>query len=509
MNRALIYARVSTEDQVEKFGIPVQLRVCRDWCAANGFVIVAEVTDDGVTGATLDRLGLTRLRDMVAKGEADLVIMLDVDRLSRELEHLLKLKAELERRVRVEFISGKFEDSPTGRLFFSFKGAIGQYERENTRARTMRGSRERARIGKHCGGRVAYGYRSDQGLLVPEDRSAGVVREIFNWYIEGVSVRGIARKLTERGTPAWAGERWGHASVGRILANETYAGVAYYGKNFIAPDGIQKRRPNQAERIPYSVPSLIDRAAWERVQSIMAMRGDRHGNPNIGRPSASYLLRGLLFCHCGRRMSAESSGNWKAYRCYGRDTDQHGARCRGHVRARDVDTGVWTAFERLGDPETLQGLLESRERELRAKEQPDLESITKRITRLRGKEKQAMELMCDPDLEHDRLTLKRQYLDARRERIGLERELAASQSIVSPSGNWIKETVSLLSEDIRHMDDPKDRQMFVRGLVKRAQWDGFGQIRLNCFLAGKMAQAPYRSGQFPEFQFVVNARVAA
>jgi site-specific DNA recombinase len=220
MERTIIYARVSTEDQVEKYGLPVQLRACREYAAARRLSIIQEICDEGVSGVTMDRPGLERLRKLVRDGAADLVLMYDVDRLSRELAHLLILKPELEKHARLEFVLSKFEDSPSGRLFFGIRGVIAQYERELTRERTMRGRRERARAGLIVGGRVAYGYRYDAGRLVLDPERAEIAREIFRRYDAGASMREIALYLRSAGAPTWSGRQWGHSSVRRILTNE-------------------------------------------------------------------------------------------------------------------------------------------------------------------------------------------------------------------------------------------------------------------------------------------------
>src|SRR5689334_606951 len=138
----LIYARVSTEDQLEKYGLPAQLRACREFAREHSLSVLEEITDDGISGMILERPGLARVRERIASGEVDMVLMLDADRLSRDLGHLLRLKLEIENRCRLEFVAAKFEDSPSGRMFFSVRGAVAQYERELMRERCMRGRLE-------------------------------------------------------------------------------------------------------------------------------------------------------------------------------------------------------------------------------------------------------------------------------------------------------------------------------------------------------------------------------
>jgi site-specific DNA recombinase len=222
--RTIIYGRVSTEDQLEKYGLAAQIRACREYAASRDLNVIAVISDDGISGMTMDRPGLTRVRSMATAGEVDVVLMLDADRLSRELAHLLILKPEIEKRARLEFVTGNFENSPTGQMFFALKGAIAQYERATMLQRTMRGKRERARAGLIVGGRTAYGYSYQDGRLVVDEPRAAIAREIFRRYDTGESMRAIALWLRASGAPTWSGKQWGHSSVRRILTNENLCG---------------------------------------------------------------------------------------------------------------------------------------------------------------------------------------------------------------------------------------------------------------------------------------------
>jgi Resolvase, N terminal domain len=66
--RAALYARVSTEEQAERYGLTSQMTELRELAGRKGYEIVAELSDDGVSGATLDRPALTRLRDQARAG---------------------------------------------------------------------------------------------------------------------------------------------------------------------------------------------------------------------------------------------------------------------------------------------------------------------------------------------------------------------------------------------------------------------------------------------------------
>src|SRR5207253_881653 len=82
-----IYGRVSTDDQVQKFGLTSQDTECTDAANKRTYTIVAKFLDDGYSGATLDRPGLAKLRALVRTGAVDVVLIHAPDRLSRKLSH--------------------------------------------------------------------------------------------------------------------------------------------------------------------------------------------------------------------------------------------------------------------------------------------------------------------------------------------------------------------------------------------------------------------------------------
>src|SRR3989442_1045422 len=201
MARASIYARVSTDEQAAKFGLTSQVTELLALAKAKGLAVDKTniFSDDGYSGASLDRPALDRLRDHIRQRSIDLVLVHDPDRLSRRLAHQLLLLDEFERRgVRVEFQTTPREDTPEGRLFMNMKGAISEYEREKIRERTSRGRRQKARDGKVPTGCYAFGYAPDPGqpggLGIVEDE-AKIVRLIFGWFTSGDSIRAIKRRL--------------------------------------------------------------------------------------------------------------------------------------------------------------------------------------------------------------------------------------------------------------------------------------------------------------------------
>jgi site-specific DNA recombinase len=66
--RAVLYARVSSEDQVKGYSLDQQIGALRGWAAREGYEVLEEVRDEGWSGAYLERPGLDRVRDLVEAG---------------------------------------------------------------------------------------------------------------------------------------------------------------------------------------------------------------------------------------------------------------------------------------------------------------------------------------------------------------------------------------------------------------------------------------------------------
>src|SRR5215216_5223625 len=83
--RAILYARVSTDEQARSgYSLAQQIEALREHAAAEGYEVCEEVQDPGQSGASLERPGMDRVRDLVADGDVSVVLAQDRDRISRE-----------------------------------------------------------------------------------------------------------------------------------------------------------------------------------------------------------------------------------------------------------------------------------------------------------------------------------------------------------------------------------------------------------------------------------------
>src|SRR5215216_2130719 len=87
--RAILYARVSTEEQARSgYSLAQQIEALRDYAAREGYEVLEEVTDPGQSGASLIRPGMERVRDLVASGGVSVVLAQVRDSFAREPAYL-------------------------------------------------------------------------------------------------------------------------------------------------------------------------------------------------------------------------------------------------------------------------------------------------------------------------------------------------------------------------------------------------------------------------------------
>jgi site-specific DNA recombinase len=116
--RAILYARVSTEEQAKSgYSLTQQIEALREYAGREGYQIFEEVTDPGQSGASLERPGMDLVRDLVAAGGVSAVLAQDRDRFAREPAYHYLLRKEFdERGTKIRALNDRGDDSPEGQL---------------------------------------------------------------------------------------------------------------------------------------------------------------------------------------------------------------------------------------------------------------------------------------------------------------------------------------------------------------------------------------------------------
>ncbi len=394
--RAALYARVSSQRQAESLTIHSQVAALRERIAADGCRLDEELCflDDGVSGTTLVRPALERLRDAAWAGGLDRLYVHSPDRLARDYAHQMLLWDEFRRYgVEVVFLNHESSDTPEGKLLLQMQGMISEYERSKILERARRGRRFAARQGKvSVLSHAPYGYRyvpkrdgdgeARYDVFLEEAR---VVRELFMWVgIEGLSLADVARRLAEQKIPTTkGGPRWDKTTIRGILRNPAYTGTARYGKKQLLPrkprvrprrgDPETPHRPHVATRVEggeaYSIP--VPALVSPELFAAVAERLEANRRRRRERLQHVFLLSGLVVCarcgsaFCGQRKGRREGGEYRYYRCLGGDRHRFAGEelCRNPgLNGVRLEATVWAdVCSLLQDPSRLRRELERRQ----------------------------------------------------------------------------------------------------------------------------------------------------
>ena len=421
--RVALYARVSSDKQVEGLTIRSQLDALQRRIAADGMKIDEELCfqDEGYSGGTLQRPALERLRDVAYSGVVDRLYVHSHDRLARNYLHQALLLEEFEKhQVEVVFLNdvAGAGDSPEAKMLLQMQGMIAEYERAKILERTRRGRRFAARQGKVSAlGNAPYGYRyitksEGQGEaryeVVAEE--SDVVRALFAWVgVEGLSLGEAVERLRQQRISSPSGlSHWDRSTLREILRNPAYRGAARFGKTRSEPRRSERRasrpkagnlsdtpmtsnRPESSdtpmtrrrsgrvavptspeEQETISVPALVSGELFQAAAERLDENRRRHRQQKSG---GEYLLSGLLVCggcgsaYCGRRHRQRVKSRpdqpraYVYYRCLGTDSGRHhgAAICKNASLSAAVEESVWSDLKSLlREPDRLRREFEER-----------------------------------------------------------------------------------------------------------------------------------------------------
>lgn len=323
-----IYLRLSREDDLsdESKSITHQRERATEFCIQNGFRILKEYVDDGVSGATDDRPKFQELITDIEKKEIDLVITKDTSRLARNYATFTYYVLEYFPSKNVRYIaindkidSNKKDTLNEGTLCMAFFNEL-QVRRDSTKIKDSLNSSKRQ--GKFMGGIAPYGYMKNPlnkyELLIDEEQ-AEVVKRIFDMSISGLGIQKIANILTDEKVPIPSIQKnlnrgnktglygiWHSRTVSYILKNEDYIGNLTQCREEKVNCKVRKTVPKDKWIVVKGgCPAIIDEETFYLVQDMFLK------NKNKNSKSHDYLFRKFLYCkECGHTISINEY-KWK------------------------------------------------------------------------------------------------------------------------------------------------------------------------------------------------------
>ncbi|MDP9454214.1 MAG: recombinase family protein [Actinomycetota bacterium] len=227
--RAILYARVSTEEQARSgYSLAQQIEALRAYAEREGYEVLEEVLDPGHSGSSLDRPGMDRVRGLVQNGGVAAVLAQDRDRFSREPAYTYLLRREFEEHgTKLKALNDRGDESAEGELTDGILDQLAKFERAKIKERTRRGKLRRAREGKIVATVTpdfGYRYNTDRTGYVVDEEAMSVVRRIFYMVgVEGLAMRATKRALEAEGVLSPMGKRyWHQTTIRRIVLDDVY-----------------------------------------------------------------------------------------------------------------------------------------------------------------------------------------------------------------------------------------------------------------------------------------------
>ncbi|WP_237350153.1 recombinase family protein [Wolbachia endosymbiont of Cylisticus convexus] len=419
-----LYARVSSEKQVQENTIASQLSALENKIKADGHELLDEhkFVDNGYSGSNLVRPALEKLRNKVAEGKIDIIYIHSPDRLSRKYAYQMVLLEELQKaKVEVIFLNNQINDSPEAHLLLQMQGMIAEYEHTKITERCRRGKIYAAKKGSvnvMC--RAPYGYRyinkqmeGGQARFEVHEEEAEVVRKLFSWIgRERMSAGEVCRQLNTMSIMSAKGKCWNKGTLCGTLKNPVYKGQAAFGKTKVGAKLPQIRpykhsceqpkknsstyRVEREHWIYIPVPKIVDEDLFDIVQKQLAENAKRQRARQIG---TTNLLQGLLVCkRCQYSYYAKRYGKSqkKCYRCIGADAYRFAGNkiCNSKtIRASTLETAVWEEVKSLlKNPNRI---LKEYQRRLSELQKSPCDQITDSLKKQDDKLKQGISRLID------------------------------------------------------------------------------------------------------------------
>jgi site-specific DNA recombinase len=472
--RCAIYLRVSTKKQADDgYGLDVQRRETRAKATQQGYRVIGEFVDGverDASGAKDDRAAFRQVRELVRQRAVDVILTGRNDRFWRSAgEHLYFVKTLRDHGVQHDYVGWTPEDTKESRLQETILAGIAEYQREVILDLTYHGTMEKARKGLSPVGPAPFGYRRDAqalGGLAVDPAQAAIVKRIFTWAAEGVSFKGIARRLDTQGIPSRRGTRWSRTGIRHIVNANVYLGTGVYNRTDRRGDHAVVRDPS--EWITYPVTPIISPALAERARAHI----ERNKRLLRGRPARRlYLLGGLLTCgRCGRPLHGNTRTT-PIYRCAGATEPD---RCNVTLPAADVEACVWATVRAIiEDPATLRSEAKGLQLGIDARrvdaasECADLAQALTKATQARGRllDLYTAGRIDTADLDQREPALKAEIARLTQARAEAQARLDAGQADRDRLAALTK-TCRMLARGIDRLDDAQ-RQALVRKVLTR------------------------------------------
>ena len=302
--KCIIYARVSTMDQVDNLSIETQqIKALEKIQELGGYLAEDCYIDSGISGTTLNRPSFQSLLKRCSKKDIAYLVVQDISRLSRDTFEYCFIISELEKcGVKVVPLSGVINGDPVSRTMNEMMAVMNSFFPRMTSYKVKQTAAEKFKAGYYPSW-APLGYLNvvnknpegsyDKKIVIPDPITSPFVRQAFKLYAtRDYAIYDIRQYLHKNGVTGKKGRPIQYSTVGNMLKSPFYWGWMKHG----GLEGMGKYEP------------LVDKPTFDLVQRILSEKGDY----GLRKRKHNFLLRGIIFCKdCGRRYVAEWHYNQK------------------------------------------------------------------------------------------------------------------------------------------------------------------------------------------------------
>ncbi len=324
-----IYLRLSKDDndidgnkKMESNSISNQRDLIRDFIRSNSDMQIYDIyVDDGFSGSNFERPEFKRMMVAVNEGKVNCVIVKDLSRFGRDYIEAGRFIQKIFPALSVRFIAitddydSLTADSTSSSLVLPVKNFVNDSYCRDISQKVRSQQKIKRENGEFIGAFAAYGYKKDtknKNQLVIDEYAAGVVINIFEWKVQGMSLGVIADKLNLLGvlSPAeykrskgmnyhtgfekGSTSKWSAVAVKRILSNRIYIGTLQQGKQEKINYKVQKRINKEQHEwisVEHAHEAIIKEKEFYRIQELLKYDGRASSDKEVAN-----LFSGILFC---------------------------------------------------------------------------------------------------------------------------------------------------------------------------------------------------------------------
>lgn len=311
------YARVSSAKDAMLHSLSAQISYYSEFIQNNpSWQYVGVYADEAKTGTKGARPEFQRLLEDCEQGKIDMIITKSVSRFARNTLIIL----ETVRYLKTLGIDVYFEKenihsmSEDGELMLTILSCFAQAESLSVSENCKWRIRDRFKQGITTSFKM-HGYELENNELIVIPDEAKIIKMIFAYYLSGMGINAIVRRLRDQGVTTKDGGIWQGNTIKRVLRNEKYAGHLLLQKSFVADHISKKQRVNKGELPMYYVESnheaIVDGDTFQKVQDEIVKRAAKY--KICDRPKTYPFSKKIQCGLCGKNYKRKTTRSGTRY----------------------------------------------------------------------------------------------------------------------------------------------------------------------------------------------------